>query len=53
MKAIVLGVRNKVETIWANSTATKNRPLKFRILVMLLFVADITLMIYCMVNLIE
>jgi len=53
MRTIVLGLRDKVETIWVNSPATKNRPLKFRILVVSLFVADITLMIYCMVNLIK
>jgi len=51
MKAVVLSLRHKAELILSNSIATKNRPLKFKIVVVALCMVDIAVMVYCMVTL--
>ena len=51
MRTVVLSLRHKAEVILSNSLATKNRPLKFKIVVVTLCMVDIAVMVYCMVNL--
>ena len=51
MKQVLFSLRNKAEVILSNSVATKNRPLKFKIVVVTICVADFIVMVYCMLNL--
>jgi hypothetical protein len=53
MKQVVLKLTHKAEVILDNSVATKNRPLKFKLFVLAICIADIALMVYCMINLMK
>lgn len=53
MKKLVLGLKHTAENILANSVATKGRPLNFKITVVGMCVADIIVMVYCMIKLMK
>jgi hypothetical protein len=53
MKQFVLTVKHRAEAILSESTATKNRPVKFKVIVVTMCLADIALMIYCMISLVK
>ena len=51
MKQVLLSLKSKAELILLNSVATRNRPLKFKIVVVTICVVDFLVMVYCMLNL--
>ena len=51
MKQVLLSLKNRAELILLNSVATRNRPLKFKIVVITICVVDFLVMVYCMLNL--
>ena len=51
VKQIVLKLTHRAEVIFSDSVATRNRPLSFKLVVLAICVADLLVMIYCMVNL--
>jgi hypothetical protein len=51
MRQALLSLKNKAELILLNNVAIKNRPLKFKIVVVAICVADFLVMVYCMLNL--
>ena len=53
VKQIVLKLTHKAEVILSNSVATKNRPLPFRLVVLIVCAIDLAVMIYFMINLMK